>query len=290
MSTRIYNGYVLPSMTLNQLSEFNKDLTRQVRSKVDELVAIAAGDLIASYIDDWTMRFHFKKVTEDELPSTRSVLSEAYDFLRKRHREIMLEDANDPRYDFGFSVVYLPMKKKILAMLFTSQDELKDIWLKMKGVSEYAYYNNSDQPDGITDKQWEKRGKDWDSVLEEFNYVPSAAGFITEPIDKNYILGPLDMNSVIAKIPLINRRLSDSTDIVCFDRWYESIGSKEYPEVTPSDIYELNTTFLNYMKTPEGLKLYTSSMNELQKVLIHIIRRTHITKNIKEILTPDLDT
>ena len=34
-----------------------------------------------------------------------------------------------------------------------------------KRLQEYDYWNNSDQPDGITDKQWAERERTWDKVL-----------------------------------------------------------------------------------------------------------------------------
>lgn len=33
-----------------------------------------------------------------------------------------------------------------------------------KGVEEYGYWNNTDQPEGVTTRQWNARGKTWDKV------------------------------------------------------------------------------------------------------------------------------
>lgn len=41
-----------------------------------------------------------------------------------------------------------------------------DFLKKEKGLEEYRYWTNSDKPEGITRKEWVKRGKTWDRVLD----------------------------------------------------------------------------------------------------------------------------
>jgi len=47
-------------------------------------------------------------------------------------------------------------------------------------VKEYGYWDNTDELEGISDKEWRQRGRDWDKILNDFNYVPSMNGLVAE--------------------------------------------------------------------------------------------------------------
>lgn len=42
-----------------------------------------------------------------------------------------------------------------------------DHLLTLAGVREFGYWNNTDQPEGVSDEEWERRAKLWNQVLDE---------------------------------------------------------------------------------------------------------------------------
>lgn len=79
--------------------------------------------------------------------------------------------------DFGAEVVWFPdtIHTQLLIPFFHQRayDAILDA---MPGVSEYAYWNNSDKPEHVTDEEWDDRASVWNAVLPGAG-VPSECGY-----------------------------------------------------------------------------------------------------------------
>jgi hypothetical protein len=54
--------------------------------------------------------------------------------------------------------------KKYAYVIFYGEHWLYEDFERPEGVEDYCYWNNTDEPDDVTRRQWEARGKTWDQV------------------------------------------------------------------------------------------------------------------------------
>jgi hypothetical protein len=69
-----------------------------------------------------------------------------------------------------------PLTGRLGVLLFAEERLLIEAFRALPGIAEYGYWNNSDQPGGVTDAQWDERREFWDRVLPGYD-PPSVAMF-----------------------------------------------------------------------------------------------------------------
>lgn len=82
--------------------------------------------------------------------------------------QIFFEDLEDRRsrkpyeqpYIF-FSVFLFPEETRTLMIPSSNENELIDLFDRIKKVQEYRWYNNTDRPDNVTAKEWRTREREW---------------------------------------------------------------------------------------------------------------------------------
>lgn len=175
MSTKIYNGYALPLMSLEELttkcSEFRDLITNPIKQIYKELYV----KLLVSALDHHCAGL--EKIKTDTIFITVS------DFLFKEFKKS--DEGYRSYVDASFSFTLFPMKDKILAMVFSEQDTLTKIFIDYFNAQSYCYYNNTDKPEEVSDLEWEQRKDDWDSVLKNY-YIPALNGFHVECHNRIY--------------------------------------------------------------------------------------------------------
>jgi hypothetical protein len=105
----------------------------------------------------------FDKMTLQKQPvNNTSFISKYYFELFELQSEIVKSKLRNPSVDFSLEIAIYPINnKKFLGVYFTEQSDYLEILQEFKWYSEYGYWNNTDQPDNISDKEWTKRKKDW---------------------------------------------------------------------------------------------------------------------------------
>ncbi|MFW6219340.1 MAG: hypothetical protein ACOC33_00600 [bacterium] len=176
MSTKIYNGYKLKNnMSFQKITIFCQmigDLINEEREKlivslftnifIDDLICILSG----GYPQDKNLKF--------------LISFEIYNEYKKRSDKIKQTKQRDPLYDFEFEIVFIPIKNKILCLLYTEQSNFIKIWENQSEIEEYGYWNNTDKPENLSEKDWDKRKIDWDEALPNYS-IPSNRGLIYNP-------------------------------------------------------------------------------------------------------------
>lgn len=82
--------------------------------------------------------------------------------------------------DFGASIVWLPHRSNEQLLLpFFYQDAYMKLLDGLPDVREYAYWNNADEPEGMTELEWETRKSVWNQALPGAG-VPSECGLAIE--------------------------------------------------------------------------------------------------------------
>lgn len=187
MSIKLYYGYKLPSMSAYELQCFFEKLRKKLNKERDKMYDEAlASEFISAFDSVWLgvidyegykNRFKHTLFTGDEYIKDKiSLYNFVVENIRENYREIYKTGRRNPSYDFQFTVSVIPTKDKTLCVIYTEQNEFREIWENMKEVEEYGYWNNTDQPEDVTDKEWRFREKEWEKALKNWG-PPVLAGF-----------------------------------------------------------------------------------------------------------------
>ncbi|WP_422758881.1 hypothetical protein [Paenarthrobacter sp. C1] len=157
MSTKIHNGYRLAAGT--NLFDF----TRRVRTVIDpirdDLDAALLAKLFASAVDTCWLK-------GEGVPPTLSLTA----FSRWEDGQAKLKDESrekDP-HRFEMCLGEDPGTGRILIRLYTDQQVMVDAFEVLDDVESYAYWNNDDEPKGVTSEQWDERRAAWDRVMPDY--------------------------------------------------------------------------------------------------------------------------
>ena len=162
MSIKIYQGFILPQATLEdalvKIQGFRKTIAIQARKDIAKLLAReaihicdrhAAADLIGS----------------SDIAAADRPLSLARSTVRDRIASIKKTGYRDPCVDFTFEMSLHPVNGDIIGMCFTESRHWFDLWINTPGVADYSYWDSTDAPNNVTDREWELRGIAWQTAM-----------------------------------------------------------------------------------------------------------------------------
>lgn len=173
MSTKIYNGFKIDTTEPAKLLE----LVRAFRPWVGE-------QQMAVY-EEWCALVNKVRARGKDHPEYYADCFWPWIDARK---EIKKTGLRNPVVDTDFEVTFLPFDGAMYGITYVERSKWHKEWLKQPGVSEFAYWNNTDQPDHITDADWEQRRVIWDELLPGAG-VPSLNGFtiaIADPLGPDF--------------------------------------------------------------------------------------------------------
>lgn len=248
MSTKIYNGYVIPKMDLIKLLAFCKETQKKMQKTKNKVLAKTIAELCTVKLDEALV--HQKEKPKDVLTS---VTIEVMD----RVRNIKKTQSRDPEVDFESTASFFPMKDKTLVLLYTDQKELTSCWEKIPQVKDYHYQNQTDRPKKISQKDWNKREKDWEKVLlNQTPAVPSQNSFSFTFTDDSTIL---TKEEVFKNLPTLERRSNHWAKNLIFSEALKGVDEKSFWDT----FYKTN----DFLRTPEGIKQLENKIKEVEKVL-----------------------
>jgi hypothetical protein len=150
MSTKIFHGFKFKNPDIltirRQLLAF--------QDRVAELAREFTCKMIAAMIFDLR-----KKPPKDPL------FFAAGSEIEKRMRQA---DESQVRngFDLKFEIAVIPLRKNLtLGMFFTEQRGWVQELQKQKWFVDYAYWDNTDKPDDVDNREWRKRKRDWDEAV-----------------------------------------------------------------------------------------------------------------------------
>lgn len=311
MSTKIYNGYKITASSLDEVvgklfgnKEKFKDL---IESKIQE-------DILNRAINNYySMCFATFMKEDDEAAKNESpfgkVISDA------------LNNENDPqireRDTVDVSICLIPQKQIVnneeyyLLMLFAGEynKELvnSSLWNSL-GIEEFAYWDNTDPPEELTEYEWKIRGKQWEKELG-YN-APSQSSLIIE-FKKEYKYNCVYARGKEILIPMfeksfekINMNLNKKQksllayyeeklkDNMAYKVCYEKYEQQEIDNETKNSIYRESRQYSrNNSFTEEEMKDINSNIEKIKKIFKQSIsfdnlfdKREVIEENTKHLL------
>lgn len=268
MSVKLYHGYKLTKkMSLDELQNFSMELRRKMNQAavtiLEKRIAEIATDLIDTLFARGEKAVQEKYKNEPSFSMEFPLLSQSYWIIYDRQQEIRKTQNRNPKYDFDCSVIFIPIPRKILALFYAEQKEYIDAWRECKEVKEYAYYDNTDKPKGITKKQWDTRKKDWKQALSDWG-IPSLNGMQIECVNDVPDIQEISRERILSYIPsLETRAYKQASDIVFSRKWLEFKEQEKYNYIN----YVVNAQVVRWLRSEEGrLEIEKEKENVLKKL------------------------
>ena len=279
MSTKIYNGYVLPKMTMDRFYRFTQRARASIRKVMfDEYYKIVA-NILSNCMDRQQLGLEIEEEyrRDDNMVPSENKFSygKIILFVRdeiKKSQQSMTRDTLLP--DFKCEICFFPRKNKTLAILFTESKEATKAWEALREVRPYPYWDNSDEPEDMTWAQWKRRGKEWDMALgNDGDNCPSLNSLMVDCM-AGYLNLPFPMRReqlgefVIPRIKPVKERAKLLAGDHLYEDWSATEG-KQYVEesVEKNDWYIPWRHYYRYCDTEEGKAARQKKADEIAPLL-----------------------
>lgn len=277
MSTKIYNGYRLPNWSLKEITNFCKALKDTIDPIRIELYSKQLAKDVSLNIDRYANGLSIidlPKQFKDEEKFNTYHLDIAKDYALEQIRHIALNQNRNPAYDYEFSICFIPIKDKILALLYTEHKELTEVWENCQHVEEYGYWNNEEQDDGISNEEWEQRRLDWDEALPGLG-IPAENGISFDPYKSIVFMRP-SMDKLLKNIPTKDKRANTIAKELVWQKYYND-------KITESDgnpsSFNIFWNFESELKTDVQLKYKFNYTKNIIREKLVTITKDYITTN-----------
>ncbi|MDD5453877.1 MAG: hypothetical protein PHW62_00030 [Candidatus Ratteibacteria bacterium] len=266
MSTKIYNGYYIDQRDLLALNKFSMKLRKAIREKQKELYARKLVDLATETYDTRTLikAGYYKPEEEDEKTRANIAWYVAYSTIEERYQKTQGTLTRDVDYDLTCDVTVIPTKTKILAMVHAEQPEFHKVFENLKGVHKYAYWDgDSDIPDGLTEKEFSDRGKEWDKAMP--SGIPSMYGFNIACTQQFLPWIERDVFFMIAPIAPLEERVKEHAKEIVSRRFFKHTIQGDTAPL--NEIVPRVSEWIDYMESDDGKKEIETIKEELRAYL-----------------------
>ena len=206
MSIKIYNGYILPKMSIDQLSKFCLKIKEDLAPiKLQEVTK----EMTETAVEELDSRV-FHPTKSKEMP-----LYHAFEDMQRRIKKVKTDGLRDPAIDFESYAIFFPKKDHILALFISENTEMNKYWKNLKGVKEYHYQNSTDRPDEIDAKEWSKRKRAW-RFLNNGKY--QGFSFHFTDMDLYMEWGRIEEKDIMSSIPSWDSRVKSRAKTNLIDK------------------------------------------------------------------------
>ncbi|NTF17813.1 hypothetical protein G6L37_05320 [Agrobacterium rubi] len=170
MSTKIYNGFKLREHDMARIHQILMDWRTELRLLHQQAASRFIAEIATNMIDEETLEPGCHK---GETPFTKGL-----SLLWDMQAEVKKTQRRNPVVDFEFCISLLPFEGGIYGIAYTEQHAWRDLWMSKPFVEDFAYWDNTDKPDEVSEADWDERGRVWDAILASaILTAPSMAGF-----------------------------------------------------------------------------------------------------------------
>lgn len=173
-----------------------------------------------------------------------------------------------PLTDFEFRVDLFPHQADVLGIVRTERREWLAALLKelSPAVTGYAYWDNTDPPDGMPEAEWQARGKAWEDVRTAMRgrNVGGCA------VDLSTMLFPPEPESIMAKVPDLAKRIARTAK----DRGVEHFLAAEagFPGLDTDQRIRAVMRAPDWLRSEAGRAWVSAEGERLKGVLIHDVQ------------------
>lgn len=266
MSTKIFNGYILPSTSLTNLKKMCFSLREMLQDVHVEVSHKKFAEICCAYIDQnhFGIEFYnFKKNITKHLDSEKRYFVPYIETFKKISKQQQDNQGKFHDLNFEFNITFIPSGKNILALTYCNYEEkYLPYWEALPNISEYKYWNSTDQPKHLSEKEWNNRAKKWDKALES---TPIESGFNIMILSNNVIF---NANKIIEFQPSTTNRIKS---IIELNTIHNRFKDEKDNSLTVNDSIKL------YMQIKRDINDGTINTDDLYKKIKPDIRK--LTEN-----------
>lgn len=273
MSTKIYNGI---RFTTNDITEIYNELMKLRDEAIQigqKLQAETITESLVSIVDKYMAWTHFGIPNDSEflIPEGKEVIVHgkneipllghcSWEFLDKARDKKDKNLRADSDYVFNLKVMIHPIPGKLLGTEYGSSRAFTDLLFKCPLVKDYHYQNQTDQPDDISDEDWDQRRDDWDLALPGIG-IPLYNGLEITIFDN----GLLDIHPphqfLVDSIPNFEKRVELVAKDWIFRKYYKQFKD----ELPPKEENENESSFQKLRKDEDNaMAVYWKTRDHLK--------------------------
>ncbi|KWU19194.1 hypothetical protein [Burkholderia cenocepacia] len=215
MSTKAYTGFRMKRRkfpdVLADLHTAGTALAAVTQRRQDEFLAGRASHLLDMY---YIARA--RGLSGHDLPS--GALAKAFWELMDRQNKMQQTRLRDPDVDFEikFGMYYSPRDGSYIGCVNAERSgEVMKVFLATGVATDFAYWNNTDRPDELNDRQWKKRADTWHEVLSS-DALPYFEITVPEP-------GFSSDEAIGGSLPSFEQRVTKVAGSLALRDWAESL-------------------------------------------------------------------
>lgn len=288
MSTHIENGYRLRVKSIAALNTLMLEFRRRVEGVARDLYHRRTAALAYHILDEALLqpteeafyqavhRAYATQPIDDPRPFLETDLRWIVRQIIADHQATLVRtQQRDPLYDWGCHLSAIPHRTGLYALLYAEQMAYHDIWQTLPEVEEYAYWNHTDPPEGMSRGRWERRRQRWDELLPGL-VIPSRTGMTIAVYD------PLtDRENRFWEVkPEFIPDFEERVRHWAFDRVVAEVWDRENPEDRG-----FRTVFRTerWIKTPTGAERWDALKQTLRETIPPTWNNTWMHKTLRDI-------
>jgi hypothetical protein len=279
MSTKIYNGYLLDSSigNLKDIELISKKLQAFAEEK---LVPIASGLLakqiaIEAYrdMDAIAIERYGAGISVSGGIDISNAIEKATFRIHHRVDTSAERGLRDPAVDMRAIFTIFPMQDKTLAILFADNSDIIAAVDASGLFTEYAYWNNTDKPDDISQQEWDQRKKDWDLAIGETGR-PNVNGYQVSLIHEGFFPALTD-EEVIAVAPNLDDRIESFLHDAVFSRVLSMMSEEDLAKANRGRI----SLVINAMESFKSSDGYNDFIKQARQEIVDAINAVDVNGN-----------
>lgn len=252
MSTKIYSGF-RTALSFRALDALIRDFSGKLQElQVDEIGRVVATHAAFDFDNRAAVALtgrSFKPTTGRFIPAyaQRAFLAQLDAERGKEPRDD--DDSAIRMTSTAFTLCLYPKGRFIYGVPFGAQRGWGDAWAALPGIEEYGYWNNTDPPDGMKPREWARRKRTWDALVD-WRFKDSAyTRELTAPLLLQPELKPRHMAAVVAGMPSYTERVWRIARDLCWTDWK---AHRMPATLDPRNVFMVYSLFNDWLKTGEG--------------------------------------
>ena len=176
--SKIFNGMYVENMSLLELQAFSVELRKKIIAKMTELAKKEILRMSIRYLDILTLEnagLIIKHGIKHEQFGKCPLMFGNF-FVQGKYDDVRSARKRDENYDFGFNIIFIPIKDKILALPYYEFEAYGEVLKTIDKLHPYPFWTNTDKDPKVSDSEWDKREMDWFEGLGDGSDAPILVG------------------------------------------------------------------------------------------------------------------
>jgi hypothetical protein len=233
LSTKIYTGFRMNARTMRAALDALESVSSRCEKLLETRQARHIAQVATRQIDKLALAGLPGYPAADALKVDFSPVRKAWDLMDDRQAEVRKTRRRDPDVDYEVIFrVWLCRQTNAFVGYVAGEDSsaILEVLFKSRVAHEYGYWNNTDEPEHLNQRQWKKRAKVWEGLIAGKS-GPCFEVRVREP----YMTWGAP-ERVLAALPTYEERVARYTRDVALNRWFAEVKGAS-PEIDPIPQY-----------------------------------------------------